>query len=196
MLVYFVRHCPVIRQRTRPVANWQLALDVTDAERRIGSLMRALSFEEIVTSPEQKAIQTSRRLFGNHRLMKTDNRLRELHRSGYVQDYETQVAAVFSQPSVSVNRWESAEKCQRRALAALNDFADKGFNRICICGHGLQGALLRSFCLRQRYASLIDWAAIGSPDCMIVRVEPDGDLNLVEDFRGVTHQDTHTAVTG
>ena len=196
MLVYFVRHCPVIRQPTRPAVSWQLAPDITEAERRVGSLMRALRFEQIVSSPEQKAIQTSRRLFGDRCSMRTDDRLRELHRPGFVQDYETQVAAAFNQPRVSVNRWESAEKCQRRGLAALNDLVDKGFNRVCICGHGLQGALLRSFSLNQRHASLIDWAAIGSPDCMIVRVEPDGDLNLVEDFRGVTHQDTHSAVTG
>ncbi len=140
--------------------------DVAHHELSIRVFVQALSFDLVVTSPEVKARETAKRLFGEDQSVEVDERFAELQRGRFLKDYETQVTATFNAPELSINGWESADSCQQRGREALRILAQKKLDRICVCGHGLQGALLRSFSLKQAHASLKEWAAINMPDHM------------------------------
>ncbi|MEO1323274.1 MAG: histidine phosphatase family protein [Pseudomonadota bacterium] len=185
MRIHFIRHCPVIQDEATPAETWQLAPETSQAEKVLRTDLMRLDFDCVISSPESKALKTAERLLGKDQPVELDERLRELQRSGYIEDYQAQVAAVFEAPGMQINGWESASACQERSMAALIKLLEKRRSQILLFGHGLQGALLRALCLGQSLAELSDWAAINSPDLMIVDMAASGQLTMVEDFRGI-----------
>ncbi|MEL7285922.1 MAG: histidine phosphatase family protein, partial [Pseudomonadota bacterium] len=125
MRIHFIRHCPVIKDATTPAETWQLAPGASKMEQALHAELMRIDFDCVISSPESKALKTAERLLGKDHPVELDERLRELQRPGYIEDYQAQVAAVFEAPGIQINGWESAAACQERSMAALTELLEK-----------------------------------------------------------------------
>lgn len=137
----FLTHAePVVDPRT-PIESWGLA---AVGVARAGA-WRAPT-DRVVTSTEQKAVDTARLVAGPEPVVPIalDERLVEIDRSatGYLpfDEFDAVVDAFFARPTVSVRGWERAVDAQERIVDAVRAHAATG--DVTIVSHGAVGALL------------------------------------------------------
>lgn len=185
LTVHFVRHCKTLKKPGLRANEWPLDPTVSETERQLEQKLTQINFDRVVSSGEQKAMDTVLRLFGNATDFDIEPCFNELGRGAFITDYNEQVEAVFLNPDQAVGGWEPAKHCLQRALSGLVRLQGSNLKRACIVGHGLQGALLRAFALRSPTATFCDWNAIRMPDHMVFAVSASSELTLIEDFQAL-----------
>ena len=140
----------------------------------------------VITSTEKKAIVTAAPAAGLWRLpVEQRAAFDEVHRAGYIEDYENTVRAFFSTPERAPAGWESALQAQARAVSALEDLlALYPRENLALVGHGLLWTLVRAF-LRSPWEETFDvWRNIQQPDLAVWQRQNQG-WRLVQDFGGL-----------
>lgn len=182
-MIYFIRHARSVMDRSTSADQWIVDAATAADIAPLRTDLAHVTVEHIMVSEEPKTHQTARLLFGADVILRPDRRLNELKRAGFIDDYEGQVAKIFSNPDTSVAGWESASSCLSRALGFLMDLPLQEDADHVILGHGLQGSLLRSRILGQHQVRLSDWRSVEMPDCMIFTTTPDGvGYDLLKDW--------------
>ncbi|QBX54892.1 histidine phosphatase family protein [Nocardioides seonyuensis] len=144
----FLTHPEVVVDPSTPVTRWSLS-DVGRA--RAHTFARVLvgqGWELIVSSEEQKAVETAEILGEALGLpVANDPELGENDRSatGFLppEEFERTADRFFARPDEAVRGWETAASAQRRIVAAVRRVsAAAPGRRIVFVGHGAVGGLL------------------------------------------------------
>lgn len=127
-----VRHGRTAPDPDRPAATWPLADDALPAD-FAASVPTCRTW---ATSPEPKAVGTAALLAVAP--VTVDERLREVRRGGWRDDYEDVVAAHLSDPDqVAAPGWESGTSVRSRLHDWLCDLPDDPGGPVGVVGHGL-----------------------------------------------------------
>lgn len=137
--------------------------------------------KRIIVSSEAKTLLTVLGVVGRRQLpVWVDSRFDELRRSGWTEDYATQVAVVFAQPDQSINGWESAESVRHRAIAGLKDLQRRfAGETLALVGHGLCLSILLAAMLGQSRVDFEAWQRLSFGSYAVLQVNP---LLLLSDF--------------
>lgn len=173
-MIYLVRHA-----RTQPTNEEAARWPLSDEGRQQAALLADhpcwRDIAAIISSPEQKALDTARPAAERHNLpLHIDERLRELRRPAVwvsQERYEQIVFQVFAEPERSIAGWEPADAVLRRMLAALNEaLATRPEQSVALVGHGLAFSLLLANLQGLPQPSLDAWRAI--PFAAVAAIDP------------------------
>ncbi|WP_022907232.1 histidine phosphatase family protein [Curtobacterium sp. B18] len=142
---FFLTHAEVVVDPARPIESWGLSAAGRERAAGAAAVAWAPGVGRIVSSTEQKAIDTAGILAAAVGVVpSTDAALGEIDRSatGHLpfDEFEGVVDAFFAAPEVSVRGWERAVDARARIVRAVRALADDG--DVTIVSHGAVGALL------------------------------------------------------
>ena len=135
MKLYFIRHAEVIKQPEVPSDRWVLSEDGIRAAWSVGETLQGVAARWKV-SPEPKAVRTFAEAMRGT-AFECDERLRELRRGGWVNDYRAagqRALDITSEPALP--GWETAEAAAHRFAEVVRDHLRTGAD-LGVCGHGL-----------------------------------------------------------
>ncbi|MDP4332185.1 histidine phosphatase family protein [Curtobacterium sp. A7_M15] len=142
---FFLTHAQVVVDPAVPIESWGLSADGRARAAGAAAVAWGPGVRRIVSSTEQKAIDTAVILADAVGLAhSTEAALGEIDRSatGYLPpaEFEAVVDAFFAAPDDSVRGWERAVDAQTRIVRAVGALTDPG--DVTIVSHGAVGALL------------------------------------------------------
>lgn len=142
MTLYFVRHGPVVVERTTPPSEWILDSTSVPLMTEWAPRLPQHASSLWVSSDETKAVTTARHL--TRRPLAVDPGLGEVTRGGWSPSYDDTVAEFFAHPLQSPTpQWESAHAATQRFAAAVRRHASTKSQDVVIVTHGLVLTLLR-----------------------------------------------------
>jgi 2,3-bisphosphoglycerate-dependent phosphoglycerate mutase len=158
--LYLIRHASVraMKDETGP---WSLS----EAGQREADTLASRSFwrkvETIFSSPEIKARQTVEPAARRWSIpLETVDCLREVHRPGWIPDYESTIRSFFSTPEISIKGMESAAKAAERITRCIKSVATAHPGQtLAMASHGLVCALFIAR-LENRWPTVREWQAI------------------------------------
>lgn len=165
MVSYFLTHAEVVMEPAEPIASWGLS----PVGRARAARSRALAWDpgvrRIVSSSEQKALETAAMLGDAVGIVPTqDPLLGEIDRSatGYLPptEFEGVVDRFFAEPTRSVRGWERAVDAQARIVAAVRRLTTE--SDATIVSHGAVGALLLADLTGAPVSRSLDQPGMGS----------------------------------
>lgn len=145
MVSYFLTHAEVVVDPARPIESWGLSPEGRARAAGAASCAWDPGVRRIVSSEEQKAIETAEVLAAAVGAVPVrDADLGEIDRSatGYLpfDEFDAVVDAFFREPGVSVRGWERAVDAQARIVTAVRRVTADG--DATVVSHGAVGALL------------------------------------------------------
>ncbi|WP_439691367.1 histidine phosphatase family protein [Curtobacterium sp. SP.BCo] len=166
MVSFFLTHAEVVVEPDRPIESWGLSAD--GRARAAGSATVAWDpgVRRIVSSTEQKAVDTAEVLAGAVGLVPSrDAALGEIDRSatGFLplDEFEGVVDAFFGAPEESVRGWERAVDAQERIVRAVRALTRDGGD-VTVVSHGAVGALLLADLRGEPVSRVLDQPGMGS----------------------------------
>lgn len=158
--MYLIRHARVrvTKEGTEP---WPLS---TEGQREADILAQQSFWHEVeivFSSPEPKAQQTVNPAAHRWSIpMQIVDCLREVHRPGWVPDYENTIRSFFSTPEASVEGMEPAARAAERITRCIKDVAAAHPGQtLAVVSHGLVCALFLAR-LEGRWPTVVEWQAI------------------------------------
>lgn len=149
MASYFITHPEVVVDPNLPIEQWSLSPAGLDRARLIPRSCWDDGVIQIVSSTEQKAIETAGILAAA--VDKPFLRLAALGENdrsstGYLPlwEFEAMVDEFFAHPEASTRGWETAADAQRRIVDAVRSLTTAPLRHTAIVAHGAVGALLYS----------------------------------------------------
>jgi broad specificity phosphatase PhoE len=166
MVSYFLTHPEVVVDPAAPIESWGLSA----AGRARAAVAHHVAWDtgiaRIVSSAEQKALETAdllARAVGG--TATSDPLLGEIDRSatGYLPpaEFEPVVDAFFARPAESVRGWERAVDAQARIVAAVRALTGGGED-VTVVAHGAVGALLLADLRGAAVSRTLDQPGMGS----------------------------------
>lgn len=146
--LYFITHPQVNIIQGIPIDKWALSHEGIASCDRLASLDFWNNIDVIYSSPEKKALQTTKIIAKKNRiLVKKKHSLREFDRSstGFLQPttYMNAIESFYANPELSHRGWETANSASERIYACVNSiFNQDNHKNIAIIGHGATGTLL------------------------------------------------------
>lgn len=142
---FFLTHAEVVVDPARPIESWGLSAEGRARAAGAAAVAWNLGVRRIVSSTEQKAIDTAAIVADAVGLVpSTDAALGEIDRSatGYLplDEFDVVVDAFFAAPEGSVRGWERAVDAQARIVRAVRALTTDG--HVTVVSHGAVGALL------------------------------------------------------
>jgi broad specificity phosphatase PhoE len=184
MKLYLITHALTQPVREADSRAWQLS---PQGREQAGLLAQQPFWNEvqhIVLSSEPKTRLTVEPLLTQRSIpVVQDARFDELHRPGWVEDYNAQVRQAFAHPEHSAGAWEPATAALTRFLAGIADLCTTfPTATLALVGHGLTLSLYRAHLLGRTHVDYEDWrqlpfAAVAVADPLTHR--------LLEDFTAV-----------
>lgn len=181
MKIYLITHAHTEQMPEVAVDGWRLSARGEEQARKLAAAPFWANVDRVVVSSEPKALATVADVVNARRLsVWIDSRFDELRRSGWCENYGEQVAAVFAEPSRSVNGWEAAEAVRARVRTGLADLQSRfAGETLALVGHGLCLSLLRAAILGQATVDFSAWQRLIFGTYGSISLDPP---RLLEDF--------------
>lgn len=149
MTNYYLSHPEVLIDAAVEVPRWPLSEAGRARAARAALLPWMAEVRRIVSSDEQKAVDTAEIIaaaLGLEHTLAQDARLGELDRSatGFLppEEFERVVDEFFAEPERSIRGWETARHAQERIVDAVRSLSGDGSVPTLFVAHGGVGALL------------------------------------------------------
>lgn len=159
-LLYLIRHARarIMKDGTNP---WPLS---EEGQREADILARQDFWREVkivFSSPEPKARQTVEPAAHRRSIpLEIVDCLREVHRPGWVPDYENTIKSFFSAPKASIEGMEPAALAAERITRCVKGVvAAHPEQTLAVASHGLVCALFLAQ-LENRWPTVVEWQAI------------------------------------
>lgn len=175
-MLFLVRHGRPLVDRSRPAHEWPLDPAYADDVRAL--LPRLPRRAAWYSSPEPKAIETSRLLTHERVEVVDDLREHERHSTDWMPDFEGVIRRAFAHPDLAAyDGWVPLADTRRRVVAAVARILDvHRSGDVVLVGHGTAWTLVRS-ALLQEAADLAWWQGLAMPDVSAYAVsEQPGDM--------------------
>ena len=140
--------------------------------------------EIVFSSPEPKARQTVEPAARHWSIpLEIVDCLREVHRPGWMSDYENTIKSFFSTPEASIEGMEPAAQAAKRVTRCIKDIVATHLEQtLAIASHGLVCALFLAR-LEKRWPMVAEWQAIPFAGVAIVDTTT---WHLVKDWSSVS----------
>jgi broad specificity phosphatase PhoE len=130
--------------------------------------------DRVVVSSEPKTLLTVGEVVSQRRLpIWIDSRFDELRRRGWTEDYASQVAEVFAEPTKAIGGWEAADAVRARALNGLAGLQRRFQGEtLALVGHGLCLSILRAAILGQATVDFSAWQRLSFATYALIELTP------------------------
>lgn len=163
MHIYLIRHAATQIDQTIDAKAWSLSEKGATQAQQLAACAFWKDIEAVVVSSEYKTYLTVEAAVARFALpVQIDNRLDEVQRGGFVEDYQAQVQQFFANPAKAINGWEAADDALARMNQAIADLAvDYKDQTVAVVSHGLILSLYRAYLLKHQIIRFEDWRALG-----------------------------------
>jgi broad specificity phosphatase PhoE len=181
MRIYLITHAHTEQLPGVAADAWRLSARGSEQASTLASAPFWDEVERVVVSSEPKTLLTVAEVVRQRNLpVWIDSRFDELRRSGWTENYATQVAAVFAEPSRSIAGWEAVGSVRQRALSGLADLQVRfAGETLALVGHGLCLSILRAEVLGLTNVDFAAWQRLAFASYASIILNPP---TLVEDF--------------
>jgi broad specificity phosphatase PhoE len=181
MRLFLITHAHTEQLQDVALDIWTLSARGIEQAKGLAEASFWPEVDRVVLSSEQKTWLTVQGVVTERKLpVWIDCRFDELRRGGWVEDYASQVAAAFAEPSMSVGGWECVENVQRRVRAGIIDLQRRfDGETLVLVGHGLCLSILRAMILRQVKVDFAAWQHLSFASWACAGGDP---LQLLSDF--------------
>ena len=184
LLLYLVRHSPVVVEPHKSPAHWRLSEDGLAKAKDLALCPQWESLTRLISSSELKATETAACIADATGVpIGISSEIDEVRRPAFVPDYERLVERFFDgQAPVD---WEYITEAQGRVQRFIDLLAREATHgHVALVGHGLLWALARSWLLGQARPDVKEWKAIAMPDFSCWNITDSG-VVLTSEFQGI-----------
>jgi broad specificity phosphatase PhoE len=181
MRIYLITHAHTRQMAGVAADAWRLSKRGTEQAEELAGAPFWSDVDRIVVSSEPKTWLTVADVAAVRKLsVWVDSRFDELRRSGWIENYAAQVAAVFAEPTCSVAGWESVESVRQRAWAGLADLQRRfAGEALALVGHGLCFSIVRATIVGDIHVDVAHWQRLNFASYATIEVDPPA---LISDF--------------
>ena len=165
--LFIVRHAPVVVKPDVPSAAWQLTSDAASLVRNLASEIPISSPSRIISSKQDKALQTARILASEFSAsVEVRGGFEEHHRGNepFIADdleFRTNIKSFFERPNELVYGNETAQEALTRFQCAVDELMSEGTNDEIVVTHGTVGSL---YLATHGGDAFEIWSSLATPD--------------------------------
>lgn len=165
--LHIVRHAPVLIERDRASAEWQLGPNAAPLVQKLASEIELCSTKRIISSSQPKAVQTAEILGSEFKLeVEVREGFEEHHRENeaFVAEdlqFRAKLKTFFNRPDEPVFGSETARQALERFQSAIDALMSEGDDDELIVTHGTVSALYLATPAGDPFEI---WCSLSSPD--------------------------------
>jgi broad specificity phosphatase PhoE len=187
MRLYLITHAHTQLAPEVDSRSWQLSSQGSRQAELLAQQPFWREVQRIVLSSEPKTRLTVEPLLVRRAMpVVEDARFDELHRPGWVEEYNARVRHAFAYPEESAGEWEPAASALARFLAGIGALCTAfPTETLALVGHGLTLSLYRAHLLGRTHVDYEEWRQLSF--AAVALVDPLAQ-RLIEDFTAVAGQ--------